>query len=540
MCGLVGIYTLKDNGLSVDEGSMLDQAMIFNQWRGEDSTGMVCVNNKDGWTYLKAVGGYRALQRHPQWHDFRKEIMNEGRLIFGHGRWATKGTVTSGNAHPFGVKREDGSAIIFVHNGTLDYMQDLPRFYDYSVDSEWLANMIAEKGAEEALSSIFGAIACMWYDDRDKTFNFYRNHERPLYYMCTDFGEFHLNSEVTVLEYLNIKYKLNIPDKNIYMLEDKKWHSCKVNGDDTDFTIKDIKPPKRKPSSGGDRVRYFNGIPYYELSDEDDWINSGVRGQATSTPALVKPPEIKEFWDREVLMIEYIEGKKHIRYHGNRLTIEHNVTPPEPDLLRIYELGNGDIQKVYKSATPGTCTFTTVKYPHEQAKETAKKEEKNEKWPHPSTVTRNGVNVKFSTRISPSNEKVKHTGLLDEKKGFPFLVEYSNTKDGEIKIGQKVYIEVTYTEERLVKDSPMVRVLGARVKTEQDYYIDFKFWSSLPKEELDKARFFSGTISAIALQTKEQIKNTGAWIVASLNDVHPISEPTNEQAALVQAAGTVH
>ena len=550
MCGLVSVATMKENGFSIDEGSLLDQSMILNQWRGEDSTGLVSISNTDAWMYAKAVGGYRALQKHPGWNELRKNIMNEGRLVFGHGRWATKGNINTDNAHPFHIKREDGTEIIFVHNGTLDTRQDLPRFFDYAVDSEWLGNMIAEKGAEEALSSIYGAIACMWWDTRDLTFNFYRNHERPLYYMYKPTGEFYLNSERMILEWTNFKFGLKIPDKNIWQLSDKKWHKCRVNGDATNFDIVDIKPRKRV------HVVHNAGHnwPHGWLSDVDDDDAYGVDALGVGAVHYGynvhdhKPAEIKAFWDRDHTMIEYIDGKKKIQSRNNVITIHHNVTPPEPGLLRVYELGNGDIQKVYAATKQGDpCTFVTVRYddwvklnsaPPEEVKE-AKKEESLK--PPKHMMTKDGVNLKFSTRMNPNNVKIKHNGILNKKKGYPFLETYTNSHDGTITVGTKVYVEVLYTEERDVKGNTMLKVMCARVKEDQDFYIDLQFWTSqLTKEQLNRERFYEGTVAMLAVQDKDKIKETGAWIIGTLKDVRPILEPTNEQAANVQTQQTTH
>src|SRR5512146_2751268 len=141
MCGLVAIFSRSDNGFTADEMGALELSMLFNQMRGDDSTGLVGIDKAKLWHALKNVGGWKAFTRHSDYDHLRKIIYNKGVLAFGHGRAATRGVVNFNNSHPFVVKKPDDKGdIVLVHNGTLDYDQPRGDMWKVSnVDSEWMA-----------------------------------------------------------------------------------------------------------------------------------------------------------------------------------------------------------------------------------------------------------------------------------------------------------------------------------------------------------------------------------------------------------------
>ena len=54
------------------------------------------------------------------------------------------------------------------------------------VDSEVMYAHLAKHGAQETFSTIEGAFACVWWNDKEKTLNFIRNSERPLYFTWSE------------------------------------------------------------------------------------------------------------------------------------------------------------------------------------------------------------------------------------------------------------------------------------------------------------------------------------------------------------------
>lgn len=554
MCGLVALFSTKNNGFSSDEGRMLEESMIFNQLRGDDSTGAVCITNKDNWAYVKSLGGYKSFTRHTGFTDFRKMFMNDGRLVFAHGRAATRGQVTIDNAHPFHIKHGDGE-IVFIHNGTLDYDQSLKGMWDYRVDSEYLGAMIAKHGAEKALSEVNGAIACMWWDVNDNTFNFFHNKDRPLCFMRTKTGEFFLNSELWVLKYLNWKNNLGVPDKEIYMIDEMSWHKTKVNGDGAaKYHITKIKKA-RNVVKYIPRQEYAYGRRVAEYYDDDDIAHwNDTYNHNRNVIPLILPPEEKEFWDRKIESIEWLrmgdKWQKVISYRDRHVHRENVDGPPEPDLLRMYELKqSGDVMKVYEGREGNrSLIYVTSKYDHfveDKRKKLA--EEKAERTPERTKENEKGVTtIRFNTRHPATKDKVKHYGEILSGADKPHLQVYENSVDGKTSIGREVIVEMLYCDEKDVKSSPngkMVRVVCSELKPKQDTYIDYVFYSHMTKAEVERIKIFRGVVGGITLSTIEEQKESGAIVICSLYNVGEADlrqDNDNDEKVIETAAATVH
>lgn len=179
MCGLMAVVTEKKNGFDRKAIDVMMGVLFMTQLRGMDSTGVLGISNTNETCFYKELGTPDKLMLGKDWPAFHGEMFADGKAMVGHCRAATKGTVNIDNAHPFEIIREDKTTVTLAHNGTLYPHQTLKGLEDYDVDSHWLAAMVAEHGAEEALGRINGPIATIWYDSRDKTLNWYRNNERP-------------------------------------------------------------------------------------------------------------------------------------------------------------------------------------------------------------------------------------------------------------------------------------------------------------------------------------------------------------------------
>ena len=142
---------------------------------------------------------------------------DESPITVGHVRAATSGKISADNAHPFSTKaRADGSYIIGVHNGSLDYWKFDPKAGDYEVDSEWAFNLIAEEGAD-AFESIEGAFSFVWWDSRNPTnILFARNDKRPMFLLRSADGKSILGaSEAGMMSWLADRANLNV-ETDIY------------------------------------------------------------------------------------------------------------------------------------------------------------------------------------------------------------------------------------------------------------------------------------------------------------------------------------
>lgn len=185
MCGIVGVLTDTKNGFSEKEMTLFYENLFINQLRGWDSTGVFAASKDNEAQWFKMVGDLGEFIKQEGWKDPAKGLKNfiwrKGNAVIGHGRSATVGTISSQNAHPFEVVREDQTSIILVHNGTLDRYQTLPDLNAFDVDSHWIADSIVKYGAEESLRQIKGPMALIWYDTQTKKLNFFRNEWRPLH-----------------------------------------------------------------------------------------------------------------------------------------------------------------------------------------------------------------------------------------------------------------------------------------------------------------------------------------------------------------------
>ena len=183
MCGIVGIV----GKLGLKDEATIQRLLLLDYFRGIHSTGFASVDGTNHSVAVSKIGsnpidlfGLKSFQ----------EACNgyRSRVFLGHNRHATKGKVSTVNAHPFEVDH-----IVGVHNGTLDY-ESHKRLEEalgeqFEVDSHALISAIARLGINEAISlceegrdSHTGAWALVWWDGNDKTLNFLRNKHRPLWF----------------------------------------------------------------------------------------------------------------------------------------------------------------------------------------------------------------------------------------------------------------------------------------------------------------------------------------------------------------------
>lgn len=193
MCGIVAIIS-KHGSLSYFQEGLFTNMLRMDSIRGEDSTGVfgitkdgkcdIVKGDSDGYLFTKSDGYDKFVRR-----------MNSYRIVVGHNRAATTGSVTADNAHPFRERH-----IVLVHNGTIRNKSDLNKEVD--VDSHAITHALADHDPVQALGKIDGAYALVWWDESDKTLNLARNKERPLYLL--EFDQFYtISSEVGLPLWLN-------------------------------------------------------------------------------------------------------------------------------------------------------------------------------------------------------------------------------------------------------------------------------------------------------------------------------------------------
>lgn len=175
MCGLVG---MAGNVVEQDKKA-LKYLLRFDSTRGEDSTGLAVVSDKENKIEVHKRVGVPDILFDSNINFDAKGIYcgPRGKVFIGHNRAATRGKVTDDNAHPF---EHDG--IVGAHNGTLVSASTLEKGNKFEVDSEAIFYNLSQYKPEDVIPKIWGAYALTWYDDSGDTLFIIRNGERPLYW----------------------------------------------------------------------------------------------------------------------------------------------------------------------------------------------------------------------------------------------------------------------------------------------------------------------------------------------------------------------
>jgi len=190
MCGIVGLVAKSKNGFFKRQTDVFFQLLRVDELRGEDSTGLVYVENDTGFGILKEASAASWCADHLERHAFLKDNIRMGKALLGHNRKATVGRITDETAHPFVV--DDTFAM--VHNGTLRGHKSMK---DTEVDSEALAHHLAPLLSadtldlpkfEEEMGKVDGAFAIAAYSQPNNKVFLMRNSERPLCFCETDDG----------------------------------------------------------------------------------------------------------------------------------------------------------------------------------------------------------------------------------------------------------------------------------------------------------------------------------------------------------------
>jgi predicted glutamine amidotransferase len=242
MCNLSGYIGKNPN---IDKLKLL---LALGRTRGTDSVGINIngeVEKAVSKNYLKHGD---SLEFIPENYYLYKELVKPGEynIIMQHNRKKSSGLVKLEAAHPYVIEyeKEDGSKhnLYFMHNGTITNIHQLCRKFgytasDYETDSEALAYLILENGAEAVLPWYEGGAALVWYYDEDpktvymwkgaspKTYgNYYSAYqstteleeERPLHYFHMDDGTY-FSSLQEHMHAIN-DGRLNYDENPVYMI----------------------------------------------------------------------------------------------------------------------------------------------------------------------------------------------------------------------------------------------------------------------------------------------------------------------------------
>lgn len=247
MCGIVGVISKNTTGLMKTGEDTFMQLLYANALRGDDSTGLICVE-KDS-TFHIAKQATEAAWFAPQYiaSDIYKDMWARGKAYIGHNRKKTVGKVAHETAHPFVVDDE----FAMVHNGTLYNHKALA---DTEVDSEALAKVLAKAfekdlyipDLEETLGRVNGAYAVAMYDQRHHAIRIIRNKERPLA-ICETPNAWFIASEGAMLFWILARNGFDMAKNKVEAVPDHTLLTFDL--DKNEMTAEAVVPKKPTPST---------------------------------------------------------------------------------------------------------------------------------------------------------------------------------------------------------------------------------------------------------------------------------------------------
>lgn len=341
--------------------------MLFaDQLRGADGTG-IFYNNKDRIKHLKAPVASSDFVNSTQYNKAVAEAVQQGNFVVGHNRSATKGQLIPAHTHPF---RENH--ITLVHNGTLIGHEKLK---DVEVDSHAICHSIATCGIEETVKKINGAYALIWYDSKQKTLNFIRNSQRPLWLIETAFFYIFV-SEPGLAHWIcqrnrqDIKKTTEVPVNTMYTFKHGEWDT---------FSTKTVNPYVYLPPAP--YVPQYNTASA-KVNQSDPKIGEAIKFVPVEIDPLnetkligewedTKTGELVEvrFWAttkhhaKQLLNAEVLQGSiSHIAYNGKEksrffILKDAYVSKVEPKEVVAVSFNKRKLSKEDIGNIKGTCTM---------------------------------------------------------------------------------------------------------------------------------------------------------------------------------------
>ena len=271
MCGIVGVIPGNTQGHIL--ARIFKNLLIVNSLRGTDGTGVFWKSKKeDVATYVKRGVSSTIFVDLPDTTTVFKDI-KEREFMVGHNRAGTVGENSDANSHPFSFGN-----VIGVHNGTLRGHYLLSKKH-HDVDSMAIFHSLDENDdVKVTMNNLRGAAALVWYDHRTGHLNFWRNNERPLYFITDEQENTWFASEPWMVT--GLLGREGIKTKKVEALETEHlvW-----------YTPADGKFHKRKLEQG--KTMVYHGADYY--GDGLDWESSFRKENSNVVPFKVEQDKQK-------------------------------------------------------------------------------------------------------------------------------------------------------------------------------------------------------------------------------------------------------
>ena len=153
--------------------NLTDESVI----RGQDSTG-ISIMSGSGSSLYKTLKSSEELVLDESWDGIMETVDKDTTVVMGHVRFATHGTVSIRNAHPFSIGK-----VVGAHNGVIMNHSEVAQKINKSVevDSEVIFGLINRKDdIQDVLDLIYGDYALSWVKDNTYILNLLHEKDRPL------------------------------------------------------------------------------------------------------------------------------------------------------------------------------------------------------------------------------------------------------------------------------------------------------------------------------------------------------------------------